>query len=512
MKMKQMKLTCIPGMSSPSTAPGRETGSSDDNVSATHSPTGQDAGRFTRQVSEHAGREEKVPLDSLVLESPVLGSQASFEMTVDEPQNAIDSPEVALDVDTSQSADRLLENTDTALDEPEQGLLEAPTPRSASPTSDKGASLEESAMPASETDYVTMQSDFMPVVDFRRPMSRGLAPVQEEPHEEEAESGKHSTTLSATSPDINRDSGYVAGSPIPSWTRRFDETQLRDSGVHLREYHATSPKLHGSRGVSPDPNHSSRSSLDDEGARLDDKLRRSPMAGSETRRRLGDETPVLEAQEPPVTPEPQKSKSGRSRSQKVYPDLGPGATRAAAAAAVLAGGAALLSTPGSPSPSSSPAAGQRSISDKTTDKRRASTSPPNTPPSQKRTVSNTGISRDRTPEPLRLRPESPNLLRHSGTPPLRSRRTRSGDLRSLSQSSLQSRSDLGATGDPSPSVKDPSPATAVNTPAPAPASSSSSSDLRRATTPASAAQPSKKSPVANEGRVRTKDMADVYVS
>lgn len=515
------------GLSSPSTAPGSETRFGDDNVSVTHSPTSQDAGSFTRQVPEHAVREEEVPLESLVLESPVLGSQASFEMTTDEPQAASHSPKSPLEDDTSRITNRSPRVTDTAFGEPRSQLHHLLTPSSASPTSDRGASLGESALPSLTTSDDAARLDFMPIVDFRRPVSRGLPPVQEEPQEEEAESVKHATTLTVTTPDINRDSGFVADSPIPPWARRLDDVQQRDSGVHLRDSLGASPGPPGSRGVSPEPSRQSRSSLEDEGARLDDKPRRSPMAGSKARRRLRDETPVLEAQEPPVTPEPQKSRSGRSRSHKTYPDLGPKTTIAAAA---LAGGGALLAgaragaTSRSPSPSSSPDPGKRSVSDKTADKRRASASPQDTPPSRRRAVSNTGISRARTPEPLNLRPDSPSLLRHSATPPLRSRRTRSGDLRSLSQSSQLSHSDLGARGSPSspaPVSRDaapapaPTPAPAANTPAPASSSSSSSaSDLKRAAiTPASASatQPSK-SPVANEGRVRTKDMADVYVS
>lgn len=514
----------VTGLSSPSTAHGSETRFGDDNVSATHSPTGQDAGSFTRQVPEHAVREEEVPLESLVLKSPILGSQASFEMTTDEPPAANLSHKSILDIDTSRIASHPSSTTDTALGEPRPQLDDLPTPSSSSPISNRGASLGESALPSIEMSDDTTRSELMPVVDFRRPVSRGLPPVQEEPQEEEAESGKHANALIVTTPDINRDSGFVADSPITPWARRLDNAQQRDSGVHLRDYPDTSPRLHGSRGVSPEPSRHSRSSLEDE------KLGRSPVAGSESRRRLRDETPVLEAREPPVTPEPQKSRSGRSRSHKTYPDLGPGATTATAAleGAALLAGARGGTTSRSPSPSSSPDASKRSFSDNTADKRRASASPQDTPPSQRRAVSNTGISRARTPEPLNLRPDSPSLLRHSATPPLRSRRTRSGDLRSLSQSSQLSHSDLGAKGSPSPApvsrdaapapAPAPTPATATKTPAPA--SSSSSSDLRRATTPATAsaaaaaaaaAQPSK-SPVANEGRVRTKDMADVYVS
>lgn len=514
------------GLSSPASANGSETRFGDDNVSATHSPTGDDAGSFTRQIPEHAVREEEVPLESMVLESPVLGSQASYELGDDELQLAGEPAKDAPVIDTS--------STDAVSDEPRPRLYDLPTPNSASPSSDRGASLGESALPFNASGSDVIRSSLSPVSDYRRPGSRGLPPVREEPQEEETQAGK---SLQVTTPDINRDSGVVADSPLPAWARRLNDTQQRDSGVHIRDYPDTSPRLHGSRGVSPVPSRHSRSSVEDEGARLDDTMKRSPMARAEARRRLQDETPVLEAAEPPVTPEPEKSKRGKFRSKKTYPDLGPGAGTAAAA---LAGGAALLAgaradaAARAPTRASSSEADKRSLSDNAADQRRAPAESPESLLSQRRAASNTGISRARTPEPLNLRPESPSLLRHSATPPLRSRRTRSGDLRTLSQSSQASHSDLGARGSPSPApvgsssstnrnraaapASAPIPATAANNNTPAPASSSSSSsDLRRATTSASApatALPahSSKSPVANEGRVRTKDMADVYVS
>lgn len=506
-----------PGQGSTATSHGKGMQFEDDNVSATHSPPGQDAGRFTPQVPEQAVREEEVALDSLVLESPVLGSQSSFEMPTQEAAIETHSPKSSVDVDTSQTADQPARPVGLALDKPQQLLRDSPIARSASPSSDKGVTFQQSSLSSIETEDDTVRPELTPSVVLRRSVSRGLPPVREEPQEEEAESGKHASTFHASTPDMNRDSGFVTGSPMLPWAHRFDDAQQRDSGVHLRDYPGTSPRLLSSRGVSPEPSRHSRSSLEDEGARLDDGPRRSPLAQSETGRRIREGTPILEAREAPVTPEPQKGRVVEPRSHK-YPGLGLGATAtttAAAAAALLAG-----ARPGatSPSPPASPAASKRSVSDSSADKNRPSAFPNDSPPSQRRAVSNTGISRTRTPEPLNLRPDSPSLLRHSATPPLRSRRTRSGDLRSLSQSSQRSRSDLGASASPSSPALAPASTsrTATGTPAaantPAPASSSSSSDLRRATTPASAAQPSTNIPIANEGRVRSKDMADVYVS
>lgn len=485
----------------------RETKFDDDNVSATNSLSGQGAGRFTPQIPEHAAREEEEPLEPMVLESPVLGSQASFER----PSTESHSPGRFRGTDKRDPAEvAALTTTNDEHRHEEHGVPS----RSESPASDRGAGLGGSTFWAISTGGEIAQTNIAPIADFRRPVSGGLPPVREEPQEEEAGFGKRAPALSTGlgTADVNRDSGFMTDSPVPPWAHRFDDTQQRDSGLHLRDYPDTSSRLQKSGSVSPDANRLSRSSVEDDGARLDDKFDRSPMADSESRRRFRGSTPTFEAQEPPVTPEPQKNRSGKPREHK-YGDLGLGIPPAATRGA----GAGLLAAARSESPSpSSPAEGHRSLSDNT-DKRRVSPSPQDTLSSQRRAVSNTRISRSRTPEPLSLRPNSPSLLRHSGTPPLRSRRTRSGDLWSLGQSSQQSRSDLGARISPSPGpstvpVTAPSPTPdAAKTPVPA---SSSSSDLRRETTPAATAatQISNSNPVANEGRVRAKDMADVYVS
>lgn len=502
-----------PGQGSASTTHSMGTKHGDDNVSATHSPPGPDAGRFTPELPGKATREEEVPLEPLV-ESPVLGSQASNDFPSPGRQHTASAPQSPASVETRQTTRRPANIADTW--DLIGGRHQKEDLRSASPASEKPVDLEDSALPSNETESSESLDNFIPTVDFRRSVSRGLPPVQEEPAEEDAEFGKHTASLTVATPDINRDSGFVTDSPNPAWTRRFNDNQQRDSGVHMHDNRDRSPGLHSSRGVSPDPNRVSRSSVEDEGARLDDKPKRSPLTKYE--RRLREDTPVLEAQEPPVTPEPQKTRSDGSRTHK-YPDLGPGATAAAAAAAAtLAGGAALLNAqkPGTKSPSVSRAEDQRSVSDSFAAKSLESTQPQSeTAPRQRRAVSNTRISRAKTPEPLNLQPDSPSLLRHSGTPPLRSRRTRSGDLRTLSQSSNRSQSDLGSGvgAGPSPvSGRAPTPAAAAAAAhTPVPASSSSSSDLRKATAPA-APQTSTANPVANEGRLRSKDMADVYVS
>lgn len=497
-----------PGQGTASTAHSMGTKHGDDNVSATYSPPGPDAGRFTPELPGKATREEEIPLEPLV-ESPVLGSQASNGFPSPDPQHTASAPHSPSSPETRQTTRRPANIADTwDLIGARPQRQHSPDVRSGSPDSEKPVDLKESALPSNETEHGESLDNFIPTVDFRRSVSRGLPPVQEEPSEEDAEFAKHKTSLTVATPDINRDSGFVTDSPHQVWTRRFNDNQQRDSGVHLHDNRDRSPGLHSSRGVSPDPSRVSRSSVEDEGARLDEKARRSPLTKYE--RRLREDTPVLEAQEPPITPEPQKTRSDGSRTHK-YPDLRPGATTATA----LAGGAALLAAQKSgPLPPSAPRAeDQRSVSDSFAAKLHESTqSKPETVPRQRRAVSNTRITRAKTPEPLNLQPDSPSLLRHSGTPPLRSRRTRSGDLRTLSQSSNRSQSDLGSGVGASPSPVGggaPTPAAAANTPVPA--SSSSSSDLRKAPTPA-APQTSTSNPVANEGRLRSKDMADVYVS
>ncbi|KAI3400449.1 hypothetical protein diail_3070 [Diaporthe ilicicola] len=435
------------GQGAAATSHGREpTTPSSDNVSEPRSQPDLDSGAFTPQIPDQANREAEIPLESVVVESPVLGSQPSVEFPTDERQPLVESPHGRVDAGTGLPES----NDDVTLREFLDQPQDSPAPRSRSPDLEKMSSFEELGP------TIEKREDDAPVagpsvVDFSRSLPRVLPSVQEEPHEEEAGSKQHGIPSGprAVTPDINRDSGVVTGSPVPPRVHQFESAQpQRDSGVHMR-----------------DP-----------------------------------ATPILEAQDAPITPEPRKNKS---KSRK-YPDLGPIPGKAKAAAALAGGGGALLAASAarsrspSPSPTPSPAASQRSVSD-VTDELRSSALP-----RQRRAASsNTGISRTRTPEPLNLRAESPSLLRHSGTPPLRSRRTRSGDLRSLSQLSNGSHSDLGAQASSSPA----SAANPVHIP---PTPTPASSDLRRATTPAAVAQGTTNAPTANEGRVRSKDMADVY--
>ncbi|KAH8788558.1 hypothetical protein F5883DRAFT_7313 [Diaporthe sp. PMI_573] len=492
------------GQGAAATSHGREpTTPGSDNVSEPRSQPDIDAGKFTPQISDQESREAEIPLESVVVESPVLGSQPSVDYPIDEQQSPVTSPR-----ESPEAGPNLPEiREEAALHEFSSEPQVSSEARSRSPALQNTSSFEE-PIPTIETEGDDPSAATPSAIDFSRSLPRELAPVQEEPHEEEAESSGHILAAKprAVTPDINRDSGVVTGSPVPPRVHHFESAQQqRDSGVHMREPSGASPRLLGTRAFSPQPARLSHSSIEDDGANFDQKSsNRSSATESETQRRFREATPVLEAQDAPVTPEPRKN----TYKSRKYPDLGPSPGKKAAAAAALAGGGALLAAGAtrsrSPSPSPSPAASQRSVSDNT-DELRASALP-----RQRRAASsNTGISRSRTPEPLNIRPESPSMLRHSGTPPLRSRRSRSGDLRSLSQLSNRSHSDLGArASSPASAVSAANKAPAHLPKAPTPASS----DLRRATTPAAVAQGTTNVPTANEGRVRSKDMADVYVS
>lgn len=442
----------------------------------------------------------------MVVESPDPGQQTAVDFSITEPQFSVGPPDKLPGHDTSQMATIPASTTDTTSNESQDAPRDLPSPRSPSPASEKDVRLEEPVLPSIETtDNNAILGRPSSAVSFRRPISRGLPPVQEEPQEGEFEAGNQwvSSSSGAVTPDVNRDSGFVTGSPIFPRLRQFENAhQQRDSGVHVRDSPGTSPKLLGIRDFSPRRAQLSQSSFEDEDTKLEVTRSKQPSpAGSETQQRLREATPRLEAHEPPVTPEPQKS---RPTSPKKYPELGPSPGKTVAAAAV-AGGAA-LPTRGA---RTSPAPSERSVSDKI-EQQRAAYEP------LRRVVSNTAISRTRTPEPLSLRAESPSLFRYSGTPPLRSRRTRSGDLRSLGQSSSRSHShsDLVLDSRASPAGSG-SPASAANNPGhtthrpTTPSRSPTSSDLKRATSPSAAAQ-TINTPVANEGRVRAKDMADVY--
>lgn len=319
--------------------------------------------------------------------------------------------------------------------------------------------------------------DASPFSPLRRSLSSNLEPVPEHPAESLDPPSKakerRPKKLPISAPDKTRDSGLSTESPrLGQRSRWQQEGPHRDSGVHLKEWpdapRQISPSPSGPRSMEPfkTPETSER------------RLKRSPRSAKDLREHEGptSKTPVLRGPSPQApTPEPQKSlrdhktpDNPRSR----YQDLGTPSLPAKKP-----------SSPGPSRPSAlprpstrSPVPGQRSVSDNVS--RPRLTPSPDTAP--RRVASNTSFTRHRTPEPPRLRPDTPGSIRslHSATPPLRRAGRRiSGDLRSISLSQRD--------------------------PAEAPPATDSNDEHRFAQT---------STPVANEGRVRSKDMTDVYVS
>ena len=310
--------------------------------------------------------------------------------------------------------------------------------------------------------------------------ARSLPAVQEVP-EAEAESSREFSHM----PDVNRDSGFVTDSPRSSRRRSHlpDEVQKqqRDSGIHTDSW--------------DQPTSTSRAP---ETPTNKDKSKKALSRSAHS-------TPVLrEPTTAELTPEPEKrstkgkarqvmpavveqrdppTRSLKSRKSRDYGDLGLDAPSAAASASASGpaprfglgsgSGSGLGSDLDAESRSGSPAGGQqRSVSDGSHNVRQAPS--PGQPlsagrePRLRHSMSNTSLARKRTPEPLKFRPDSPGIhnsgVRSTPTPPLRRVDKRvSGDLRALRQQT------------DTPPV-----------------------------------------PVANEGRVRSKDkekdMADVFVS
>ncbi|KAK6068174.1 hypothetical protein SCUP234_11256 [Seiridium cupressi] len=314
--------------------------------------------------------------------------------------------------------------------------------------------------------------------------ARSLPPVEEEPNEDLEEELHRSRSRSrsrhvAHDPEVNRDSGFITDSPRPTRRSLFEDSRQRDSGVHMKDWpESTGKKREG------------LSLFDETGARLswestDSKTGiprevHTPKAEEKKLRKstLGDETPRLDTPSRThreTSPDPEKKGKSHAVETKTprpakYQNLGAGA-----------------------SPALTPHAfGQRSASDNMS---RDGT--PRGEHSARRSASNTSISRLRTPEPLNLRPGSPGSIRSSGTntPPLRRVDKRmSGDLRSLSQHNA-SVSSLHSSLSAKPSDKD----------AAAALQREKDQAERRASQTFS-------TPVANEGRVRQRDMTDVYVS
>ncbi|KAG7104538.1 hypothetical protein HYQ44_015850 [Verticillium longisporum] len=436
---------------------------------------------------------------------------------------------------------------------------------------DRGFEAEQRRDFSEATPTDTYMPAFEPTTDFRRSVSRGLPPVQEETYDEEETGeergrGRQSfTAATPATPEVNRDSGFMSDSSHRRSARKSKvvvEQDNRDSGVHLREDEdgsrdaARSPELGWST-----PKNRSITVPEESSSR---RLRRSPLSKGELRERDHPmtKTPVLREPSPrDVTPEPYKTRRHKSPERGIggddkrsrYHDLSAGTSDAGAS---LSRASALTPT----GTAVGTAVGRRSVSDHVTRIQSPALGPESSMVSSsvgggalaRRSASNTSLSlstsrhRMHTPEPLKFRPDSPGSVsasasasasgifnrRASATPPLRRVDKRvSGDLRSLRQRSeldLAAASPGGsASGSPRSSGTSTSPAAggaggagaavlavagvAAAAAAAGAASSSSSSNNSSTAKPKPDHDKTKSNaPVANEGRVRSKDMPDVY--
>ncbi|KAI0486265.1 hypothetical protein F4859DRAFT_363036 [Xylaria cf. heliscus] len=323
--------------------------------------------------------------------------------------------------------------------------------------------------------------------------SRSLPPVEEETHEDLEKELR--SDLEGTGLEVNRDSGLVTDSP----NRRGhglghkDNAGQRDSGVHmiLGPSEETANSQEGSTRTAPSPpgestssqtpqaleRHSRRSLFDNETPKLSTPIQGRAWDRASTPEKPAEDEPVKRA----TTPLKPTGAALHSRTPQPQPQP-------------------QKQTPRSVSDSVSVGMGS--------DTKRGTTPQPES--AGRRSVSNTSISRLRTPDPVRYQPDSPGSpsirsvhsirsLRSAGanTPPLRSRRI-SSDLRSLSHSSHRS---------------SPVPSLPIST-----GDRDRDRDRDRDNSDVSISDRHAHglhhniTPIANEGRVRAKDMTDVYVS
>jgi hypothetical protein len=344
------------------------------------------------------------------------------------------------------------------------------------------------------------------IAEFMRSQT-SLPPVQEEVSDEEPANKKHTrpathgTRRILATPDAGRDSGFGSDSPRVSRHIPGGNEGLRDSGVHLRE----------SMSIEETPLRDRYRSLSPKVPPEDERRlgRRSPLSGHA--RVIGPETPRLhEPSSPlPYSPEPEKLQVKKQRGT-ISTSAGVGA----AGAATTAAGASVASL--------------RSASDNA-----GQTPRPTADGQPRRMSSNTSMARLRTPEPVQpVRPDSPGSLRsYTGTPPLSLRRMdkrASGDLRSVSlsqqdlaakarQQQQQQQNERPATPLKKPATPTPTrtATTATATGIAAAGAAAALGVLAGAELLSSASKPApphSATPVANEGRVRAKDMTDVFVS
>ncbi|KHN95264.1 involucrin repeat protein [Metarhizium album ARSEF 1941] len=313
-----------------------------------------------------------------------------------------------------------------------------------------------------------------PEPDSRRSPSGVLPAVQEVP-EAEAIAAQYNWPT----PEMKRDSGLAPESPTrqPRRSLGLTEDQQRDSGVHTDDC--------------------GDGKMDAPGVSTEKRLPHPPFA-----------TPVLpEPKAAVATPEPEKGEKTRSAAAAKTKDYGEVVSTGGVAAGVAGRSTTEVDAAGRRSVSDSPhmyapgsAPSSSSSFAKGSDGCGEDDAAARAEPVARRSVSSSSLSRRRTPEPLKLRPETPGiqgiqgiqglqgLRRSTPTPPLRRVDKRmSGDLRALRQ--RRNSSSTSSTATP---------------PAPTPAAAIATAADSQVLPP----------PVANESRVRSrgeeKSMADVY--
>jgi hypothetical protein len=347
------------------------------------------------------------------------------------------------------------------------------------------------------------------IPDLRRSLI-SLPPVQEE--EVEEEHGKEQQQHLMRTPEVNRDSGFISDSATPRRrSRHYEDDSHRDSGVHLRDWPESTPPRTSRRDLEAHPARTSGSSLKAETHSYHQETPRSEsrqtasISTPEVSRISGSsglaQTPKLKEPSPPATtPEPHKiSVKKRTATKQLDREPEPAARNVGAP----------LTVP-SPAPSERRVVSDHSALHHRGESLRRSPASSDLSMAARRSASNTSMSRLRTPEPLNLRPDSPGSVRslHSATPPLRRNRI-SGDLRavSLGQRSL---SELSASSAATPANKDKGNNKEAATAAAALGVGVAAGAAALALASNSSRASANTTPVANEGRVRSKDMADVY--
>ncbi|KAK7952193.1 uncharacterized protein PG986_007921 [Apiospora aurea] len=408
-----------------------------------------------QKKSENTGKKTSLEGDhtpDTIAESPIVGRGQKTGSATDRSFPSKDTMQESRDFQDSQNSEliRDIEELDTSEPQAQSDNADYQSPGAVSSHDTAGFSRRKSTM-----------------------SMRSLPPVEEETHEELED-------------DVRRDSGFMADSPNPMRHKQFEDDTQRDSGVHLRDWaEKTATRRPEGRSTLDEGARLSWASTDSRGTPKweEGRLKKSP---------LGDDVPRL------------SQYSVRSGSRSPPSDksdtLDPRKARA----------------PGPVQRTPSPEYQQRSVSDNVRHFEGSARGEQEAPAPARRSVSNTSISRGRaprTPEPHKLRPESPGVdSPHSSganTPPLRRRERMSGDrdLRSLgqhgSQSSLHSLASRGRASEPD--------LLATHNNSSTYGSSKTAVAAATATDRHRAAQNT--TPVANEGRVRaSRDMAEIYVS